>query len=147
MVLLYRASGKDWVSLGNSGFQIGVDGDNRGVIIINHSMPGQYVLAEKDPAINDSLLLVSNKNREEELLVYPNPAGDEIFFKSNNEWKGGEYNLLNLNGSVVKNGTIPNMGKEFKVDISKLPEGVYFYLIHSTQGDYHGRIIKGEYSK
>jgi hypothetical protein len=148
LVLLYRPINGDWVSLGNSSIQKGTVGDNKGVLIVNNAKPGQYVLAEKDPTINDTLLsLKSISKTSRQILAYPNPSEEVITLERENSWNGGSYKLFNLKGIEVQNGQIPKMGNVIEIDLSTLENGVYFYLLHTSEGNHYGRFIKGSYSR
>ena len=72
--------------------------------------------------------------------IFPNPAGDFIEIDFNNESgfiASGNINIYNLNGEKVL--TVKNIKTEsFKIDISKLPTGVYFIEI----GDKKAKFIK-----
>ena len=84
-----------------------------------------------------------NQNIRNNVLIYPNPASDELIIKSR-EWEfSGIIQLHNILGEVVVNRKVDS-NQKVELDISFLPNGVYFvYLIreHSkVVGNY--KIIK-----
>jgi aminopeptidase N len=143
LVLLHRATGGEWKMVETGVTIHGIPNGKRGGFTLNNGKLGEYVLAEKDPAINDTLLLVENTfNEESPVSVYPNPSGGKLVFFNHNQWNRGEFIILNLKGEEVLHESIPNMGKEFSCDISRQPSGVYFYVINSGTDRYYGRIVK-----
>jgi len=67
------------------------------------------------------------------LSIYPNPAKDELFFKSNSDIKVIMYNAL---GQMVKQ---ENISREGKISISDIPSAVYF--VH-VKGNNETKIVK-----
>ena len=84
------------------------------------------------------------KNIEESHKIYPNPVGDELNIRYNT-LKGGRANLsiFDLNGnSLIKDSQSFEKGtNEYKVDVSNLPIGMYFY---NLQAD---RLLNGKFIK
>ena len=98
----------------------------------------------------DFLEVVSVKNfaPAPELIIYPNPSIEAVYFAVNQsvmpkKWpaEGLHFSLLNLRGQQVraeKFSTFP-----FKFERKDLPEGAYFFKIESPRGDmfWSGKVI------
>ena len=63
---------------------------------------------------------------DSKMQLYPNPAKNEIFV----DWKSTDavYSILDAKGSLVAKKVTLAKGKN-KIDISKLPSGLYFIEI------------------
>ena len=65
-------------------------------------------------------------NRLSNLSVFPNPTNSIINLKFE-AFQNSDFQLLNLTGQSVLNGSINS--NTHQVDISRLPEGVYFLKV------------------
>jgi len=74
---------------------------------------------------------VKNVNLLNEIKVYPNPASGVLYFDAAQN-AGLSCTLFSINGQVVAMHTLK--GKD-AVDISNLPEGMYFYNIADDSGN------------
>jgi hypothetical protein len=75
------------------------------------------------------------------LKIFPNPASDRIYFKSdlNSELK---YEFLNLTGQILLSGKIENsMGKQYEINVSDIPKGIYLIRIITGSGSSSQKII------
>ncbi len=88
----------------------------------------QMVGVEYDAAVNT---LLSGQN-------YPNPASDFTYIKVTEAAKGGTIEIYNLNGQVVASQSIDN-SMLTRIDLSKLPEGVYAYRVVSANNTSEAR--------
>lgn len=62
--------------------------------------------------------------------VYPNPAGDVLNLNlKNHNGQQLTFNLYNTSGFLVRQLDITGQTKAFKIDLSELPEGLYFYSL------------------
>jgi len=68
--------------------------------------------------------------------IYPNPVTDKLKFnlEYDSRWIGKSINVMNLSGQVIKVIKIPS--KDFEVDLSALPGGVYFLTAKKEDGDF-----------
>ena len=57
---------------------------------------------------------------QKNILVYPNPASENIFIKSKNDT---DYQIFTFDGKVVLSG----QSQQNKIDVSTLPSGIYFF--------------------
>jgi hypothetical protein len=71
----------------------------------------------------DSPLSVGSFNPNHEMIVYPNPAKDKIYFTSSN--MSANYKIYNLLGQELEKGTAHHN----EIDIMYLPNGNYFINI------------------
>ncbi|MEO8151348.1 MAG: T9SS type A sorting domain-containing protein [Bacteroidia bacterium] len=70
--------------------------------------------------------------------VYPNPATDELYFKTNNDLQKAKYQIIDVTGRLLLSG---NTSKQ-TVDVSKLPDGIYFIKLQSEKTNLVQRFIK-----
>jgi hypothetical protein len=63
---------------------------------------------------------IQQLNSDENILVYPNPATDYIYFKSDNS-NDYTFELLNSKGELIKKGSL----KSEPLDVSAVAEGIY----------------------
>jgi hypothetical protein len=73
----------------------------------------------------------------EELLIYPNPASEEVFVQSK---VNGQLELLDLNGRVLQSMEL-NEGKQ-EIKLSEYSAGIYLIKISSGSGVFTKRLIK-----
>lgn len=71
----------------------------------------------------------SNEWREQ-VVVYPNPAFDRLNIQVKNPNQVHTIKLLNFTGEAVYQA----VGFKSSIDISKLPEGVYFVVVTNQDG-------------
>ena len=147
LVLLYRPIGGEWVSLGNHNIIKGAPGDNRGVVSIDSLKAGEYVLAEKDSTINESLLSIDQSKIETGIKIFPNPAKDHLQIVPNYNMGKTEITILDLSGIEQAHFTHENFDSQIELDISAYKDGVYFYILRTSNSTFSGRFIKGGYSK
>jgi len=76
---------------------------------------------------------------ENELLLYPNPTVDNLYF---NELNGTEkhYSIVDITGRLIKKGSLAK--EEKMIDVSVVPAGSYFILLTDGQNHYTGKFIK-----
>jgi len=77
----------------------------------------------KNLAVNESAL---NKG----FAIYPNPAKGEVNISLNNAAKGATYQILDLSGKLISNGSLEN--EKTKVNISTLKTGTYRIVISNN---------------
>lgn len=85
-------------------------------------------------------LKVSNVvEAKKDIILYPNPAKNEIFV----DWKSSDavYSISDARGGTVSYHTKLTRGKN-RIDISKLPSGVYFIEISGSEENIKTKFIK-----
>lgn len=78
-------------------------------------------------------------NSTQEMVVYPNPFGNELNIAGMGQ-KGGQLRLIDLKGQVVKAVEI-SAGSE-RIDVSELPTGMYLLEIESEDQFFREKMIK-----
>ena len=77
----------------------------------------------------------------QEISVYPNPANDYIIFHRQYETSSlGKLEIYDLTGKMMMQRTLDQTNQ--RIDISNLPEGLYFYKLKSDHSILHsGKIV------
>ena len=83
---------------------------------------------------NDCYVNSDIKNKESELLIYPNPANEFLYFDFHkvNFYSGTKIYLKNLFGETVKIKELRKNIYNYKLDISNFPNGIYFVEIFTN---------------
>jgi peroxiredoxin len=125
--------------------------DAEGIIRLKTS-DNEYAKSEEADnalAIIDGLLTLSSlkkdRNYDPKLALFPNPAND--FLMVNGDMlKNANARIFVLNsiGKVVYNEAIVTVSENIKLDINKLPSGVYFVQIVSGNEVVSKKFIKGK---
>ncbi len=74
---------------------------------------------------------LAESNFNDELIVWPNPASDEVFIRSNKSIK--EINVFDVNGKCIKH-QLTESKSENKINLSELTRGIYFLEIKDELG-------------
>ena len=100
---------------------------------------GVYTTENSDTAyidftVEDNTSLTTNNNQ---IIVYPNPVNDVVSIKTD-----GNYNLriIDIDGRTVLATVLHDNTN--KVNMAKLPEGIYFLQLHNNKANYNFRIFK-----
>jgi hypothetical protein len=64
-----------------------------------------------------------------EIVIYPNPASNEIHIKVSNEKIGETYCLIDLYGKVVMTKAIDST--DLNIDTKRLTDGIYYFNVGS----------------
>lgn len=77
----------------------------------------------------------------QEISVYPNPANDYIIFHRQYETSlSGKLEIYNLTGKMMMQRKLDQTNE--RIDVSNLPEGLYFYKLKSNHSILHsGKIV------
>jgi hypothetical protein len=76
----------------------------------------------------------------ESILVYPNPATDKISIKLHDDNVGSIISILDIEGQQLLQQTIT--AQTTTIDISPIPEGMYFVKVFGKDGALAGKLIK-----
>lgn len=93
--------------------------------------------------IDSSCTISSNSNYQtgiDNVIIYPNPAGDKIFIKTNNMPQNSYIEVYNLLGKIVLTEDIRAIHQS--VDISNLEKGLYVIKVITGNESYIKKIIK-----
>lgn len=75
----------------------------------------------------ESTAINSVDEARKRLNVYPNPVKSGFVKIKSNELKDGSYELIDMNGSLIKFGIFS--GESIKINVDGLPTGKYFVRI------------------
>ncbi|OFX33448.1 MAG: hypothetical protein A2X08_00050 [Bacteroidetes bacterium GWA2_32_17] len=90
------------------------------------------------PFFNDT----TSKNANSNVIVYPNPAYDNVFISSLNQENISGFSITDLTGRRIINNANYLPSNEIKVDISTLAVGTYFVNIVTTNNIYKLKFVK-----
>jgi len=96
-----------------------------------------YVSLPTDVVSTENAVLAVNPYLDTHISIYPNPSDHEIFIKVEDNVYVKRIEVLNVNGSIVK-----DFEKNESYNISELNEGLYFIKIYTDQGETTKKIIK-----
>lgn len=71
--------------------------------------------------------------------IYPNPVIDRIRFKFEDSYSQFSFELLDINGRILKNEILYS---DNDIDLSDIPSGIYIYRINMDNKFQTGKIIK-----
>ncbi len=129
LVLLYRRdAASDWnLYPYYTKNYLGSNTDKRGTVTIDTLQLGEYVFAMRDNTVG---ILESKINSEKTIVLYPNPAKDEIKVDIKkldlNTSEKLNYSLLDITGKVVLVGKITTNQHLITIDLTHLNNGIYF---------------------
>jgi uncharacterized surface protein with fasciclin (FAS1) repeats len=75
----------------------------------------------------------------DQLVIYPNPASDQIMISNLNNLEKGLLSIVNLNGTTVLKQYL-NSDSE-SIDISTLSPGAYFISLNAEEGKFKGKLL------
>jgi len=76
------------------------------------------------------------------IQIYPNPVKDELRIK-NGEWRIENVEILDLSGRAVETRLIASLHKDnATINVSSLPQGIYFVKITTDKGMVTRKFIK-----
>jgi hypothetical protein len=140
-----RFNGTDWVNLGNVGFS---SGEAWYINLVFSPSDYKPYVAFEDWGHNgkatvmkyDSVFVGINEPRESRLLLYPNPATDKITIETSQTPIQSQLSIMNLNGQEVMTHQITQPMTQ--MDISSLPQGVYFVRLTNDRTMEVGKFMK-----
>ena len=90
-------------------------------------------------SVNTNFCLVMGTDVTESLesiKLYPNPANDKLYISEKN-YAVNSMEIFDVNGKSIKSIT-----KNSSVDVSNLPNGIYFIRIKTDKGEFNKKFIK-----
>jgi len=95
-----------------------------------------------DPSLaNCSSLSIDDVSIEDTITIYPNPAQNQLFINTSNNFNNASVSLIDINGRVVINKTL-NLTGTNSIDISRLETGLYIINISGDNFNYNKKIVK-----
>jgi hypothetical protein len=138
-----KFDGSSWVNVGNAGFSANVVSST--CLAIN--MQGEPYVAYRDEANNLGIIVMrygSNAGIGEltssGISIYPNPAHDNITIETSFTLSQVQLSISNLDGKqlITRQITQPKT----QIDISNLPNGVYFVRLTNDETVEVGKFVK-----
>ena len=118
-------------------------GSNSSAYIVKFNDPSFLVPFVGGDTLNDrqpqSLNDISIQ-KENEILVYPNPTKDEVYITTKGE-QINSYSLYNINGQVILKDEKVRTNSE-KISLSAFPKGVYVLKVVTDKNVYSRKAIK-----
>jgi DNA-binding beta-propeller fold protein YncE len=139
-----KFDGDNWVNVGNTGFTKG-KADNISIALSPTGQPYvafvDYTNSQKVTVMKyDSIYSVINELQRSVLSIYPNPAIDKITIETSVIPAKSQLSITNLNGQQLITQQITE--SKMQIDISYLPNGVYFVRLTNDRTVEVGKIIK-----
>ena len=86
---------------------------------------------------------ISEKGIEQNIIVYPNPATDELNIVLNNSENIKTIDIYDLQGRLVKSEKVIKNESSQKISVSDLVNGLYFIALEKADGQRTtGKFIK-----
>ena len=108
---------------------------------INASLFGTLTLVDPNagPVEPESVVRIDR----EELMLYPNPASDKLFYRFNDIPETAyTYSIIDIAGQIVLTGSLDGDSVSGSIDISELPQGAYIINFRNRMGTTAKRINK-----
>ena len=79
---------------------------------------------------------VGSYNKSSGFALFPNPAKNNLYVINNNQVNSSNlsFQVCDLNGRIMKNGTLSGLNKESVIDVNSMPPSVYLLRIFDTDG-------------
>ncbi len=85
---------------------------------------------------------VNNLYSDNSVKIYPNPASDVITIKYVDGIAVNGFNILDISGRVIMNGSVDLMSESVNINISKLESGLYFFVLSNGSESVTSSFIK-----
>ncbi len=126
------------------------DGQSTDLRLHQTTNPQTFELSEEPDSIQfdpdlwliskNSLVTSSPEFSISEFKIYPNPAKHELSFQISDSEKIQSIAIIDLNGKIIQVA----QPESYKVDISHLQIGMYFFHLRTDKNDYRERFVKVE---
>jgi PKD repeat protein len=89
-----------------------------------------YQALYKEPKVSPKVITATSDDELGKISLYPNPANSMAYVIFDTKTvQDYQWNLFNLQGNLIKNGTVHQDSNGFVVDVRELPKGVYLIEI------------------
>jgi len=117
--------------------------DNSGDVQCNHHGPNTsdvWLLSVRDTTF---VGIDNQQEKKNNIIVYPNPANEFVVFESPIANEINTINIFNSIGENVKNLTLSPIDKQVKWNVSKQPNGVYYFSAFDSKSKWtsNGKIV------
>lgn len=99
------------------------------------ALAAQYPELEIDPYQSNTGIFNINSDNQN-LEIYPNPVKSNYFYINNDIENGTNVNIYSISGSKIIQTTVNNK----KIQIGKLPSGLYIVKINDKGYNYHAKL-------
>jgi Concanavalin A-like lectin/glucanases superfamily/Secretion system C-terminal sorting domain len=87
----------------------------------------------KDGSVKYSEVRYISKQKNEDILIYPNPAISKLEIQVPQFYKYNRYEIIDAIGKVVLKNTINSIANNFDIKLSQLPVGIYSLKLISRE--------------
>jgi hypothetical protein len=91
---------------------------------------------------NETLSTELNELTDKAVLVFPNPVTNEISIKNDSNVDLINAYIIDINGSIIQDVDLKNIGKQVPFSIANYASGIYFIRINSKNSSVVKKIIK-----
>ncbi len=117
--------------------------NNTGNVNCYHHGPGTYdvwLISVQDTTLSN---IIENKDKANMISVFPNPADQQVIFKSVEPifTNGLKVKIFNYTGELVKTLIFENYETEIKWLTHDAQQGIYYYLIQNNFYSGYGKLI------
>jgi len=99
-------------------------------------------LSSFETQFSTTITSVDQIDNKSEFEVYPNPVKDILIIKSSITSEKYMYQVFNSNGAVVLTNSVFGQNSSEEIDLSKLSNGVYLFVIRTNTNIYTKKIVK-----
>ena len=78
----------------------------------------------------------------EKPILFPNPVNEYVTIQGNGNDQKAFFEVFALNGQLIFSKTYEQKGKELNVNLSYLPNGLYYAVLTSNNVRYTYKVIK-----
>jgi len=102
--------------------------------------PGSVLLIDDIEVLYNPVAVEDNLNHNQ-ATVYPNPVAETLFIKMLNKATNQIFKLFDAKGALVFEGNCQYQhGMVAAVDVSEIPQGLYFYQINDGKNNLTGKL-------
>lgn len=116
--------------------------NNQHVYIEINVARSTYFLMIDNFSVTTNNVLSDNSivDKEQDIMLYPNPTSSQFNYKVKEEFDGeSEYSIIDCSGRIVKKGSAKSEGQ---LDVKDLEKGVYIFQLKNKDKSLTRRIIK-----
>lgn len=96
------------------------------------------IIPYEDTSSNPFIMIINElnkENKESNLVLYPNPANDELFLKWKSEFNPSIVKIFDINGQIIQEKKWYS-NEELRFSVSLIPSGVYYIKIELVNGEH-----------
>jgi len=104
-----------------------------------------YCLEPLPPVACDTLVSGIPSPENFEILLYPNPAWDQMLMEIKNDKEASSYEITDVEGRLLLCNSLDKYSgnQKFRIDISQLPSGIYYLKVFAdAKRSYTFKVVK-----